>query len=102
MKANIYCNRIEHHKNYYNSESTVGYYPVEILSGLSQFFNSLIGGSSNHTLAADSYRLKRKVMLKVLDFVFSPIEKNHCKKSYYYDVTRARVALELHERCTIT
>lgn len=100
-----YCNysrRIENHMKACYNESKPNIYLIEVINSFSQFLNTLFGGSSNFTLAGEAYRKGNTFMIRILDSIFSAIEKNHCKKSYYYDVARARVVLELHEQCIIT
>lgn len=71
---------------------------VELGASISQFFNVLLfRGDSNYTISSDNFRLQRKGFMKFVDFLFSPFEKEHCMKSYYYDLTKARQFIYQHE-----
>lgn len=66
-----YCNysrRIENHMKACYNESKPNIYLIEVINSFSQFFNSLLSGSSNFTLAGDAYRNGNRVMIRVLDF----------------------------------
>ena len=106
-----YSRRIElQFTNYWNSENSKNSSPsyarlylTEVFTALSQFLNTLIFcGNSNYSLASDAYRLNNKGMIKFLDTLYYPLERNHCKKCYYYDVAKARVLLEEHENSKVT
>ena len=60
---------------------------------LSQFFNVLIfNGEANHSISGDAYRFNRVWLIKILDLLFSPLEKEHCKNAHLKDI---RLACEL-------
>lgn len=70
---------------------------IELGASVSQFFNVLIfRGDSNYTISSDSYRLNRRIK-PFVDWLFSRAERNHCKMSYYYDLTKARQFIYQHE-----
>lgn len=55
---------------------------------LLSFVNRQITVYADLTISAQSYRLAKKgywygkLMMKVIDFIFSPFEKEHCLKAY--------------------
>ena len=58
---------------------------------ISQLFNVLIfNGDSNYSISGDAYAMKRELLRKFIDWLFSPIEADHCRKAYENDVTKAR------------
>lgn len=57
---------------------------------LSQFFNVLIfNGDPNHSISGDAYRYKREPLRRVIDWLFSPFESDHCRKAHENDVAKA-------------
>ena len=61
-----------------------------LLDAISQFFNVLIfDGEANHSISGDSYRYNRKLLIKIINFIFSPWEKDHCKSAHEKDVMLA-------------
>jgi hypothetical protein len=67
---------------------------------LSQLLNVLIfDGDPNHSISGDAYRYGRKRLVRVIDYIFSPWEANHCQRSYINDVVKASALLrEQHVR----
>ena len=55
---------------------------------LSQTLNTLLGGMADETISAAAYRTERKNRLlgiafrPVIDLIFLPIERDHCRKAY--------------------
>jgi hypothetical protein len=63
---------------------------IKLGDALSQFFNVLLfNGDSNHSISGDAWRFNKKRLNKVLDFIFSPFEKQHCYKAHLQDVQKA-------------
>jgi hypothetical protein len=57
---------------------------------LSQLLNVLIfNGDPNHSVSGDAYRFKRVRLMRVIDWLASPWEAEHCKVSYENDVSKA-------------
>lgn len=59
----------------------------QILIGLDQLCNTLIGGWADETLSSRCYRNRNKywyakVGVKILDLIFKPWDKEHCRESY--------------------
>jgi hypothetical protein len=69
---------------------------IRLGDALSQFLNVLLfNGDSNHSISGDAWRFKRERTRKVIDFVFAPLEKDHCYKAHLHDVRKAtRLAQE--------
>jgi hypothetical protein len=64
------------------------------LDATSQLFNVLIfNGDPNHSISGDAYRFRRRRLVRVIDYIFSHWEDDHCKKSYYNDVSKASALL---------
>lgn len=70
---------------------------LNLLVALNQFVFSLItfGGSRpDETMSAASWRLEQegrwqgKVFRPLIDFLFSPLEKEHCYKAYLSEIRR--------------
>lgn len=66
-------------------------YALRVLIGLDQFTNTILGGYPNETLSARAWRKGSiegkdgwKTFQTFTDFLFSPIEKNHCELSYIH------------------
>lgn len=47
-------------------------------------------GTANHTVSGDAYRFDRMKTMAVIDWIFSPYESEHCRKSHENDIDRAR------------
>ena len=68
------------------------------LDALSQLFNVILfNGDANSSISGDSYKYNIEWRMKLIDFVFSPFEKNHCKLAYEKDVMLAYMLIEEHE-----
>ena len=71
---------------------------IRLGDAASQFFNVLLfNGDPNYSISGDAYRLKRERLRKVIDWLASPWEKDHCRLSYENDVTKAERLLQ--EQC---
>lgn len=65
---------------------------LRILDATSQLGNVILyrkTGTPNHSISGDAYRFSRYKTMAVIDFIFSPFEKNHCRASHEADVRRA-------------
>ena len=63
---------------------------IRSVDALSQLFNVLIfNGDPNHSISGDAYRFKRVRLMQFIDWLASPWEMEHCKKSYLNDVAKA-------------
>jgi hypothetical protein len=70
-------------------------YLVRLGDAVSQLANVIIGGTNpNESISGRAWRLRTRKGWKqaraVIDFIFSPFEKNHCHMSYVADLHRAR------------
>lgn len=70
---------------------------LKVGDALSQLFNVLLFPNINDTNANESisgrcYRCKWKLM-KIIDLIASPFERNHCELSYLKDYERAEALL---------
>lgn len=70
-------------------------------AGLNAIF---LGGCNQESTSGRSYRevvfegnSKWRTSLKVIDWFFSPFEKDHCKNAYYKDLARAESYQTRHE-----
>lgn len=67
-------------------------YLNNIAIAASQLLNAFFFGNPDETFAARCYRnsykgsLKAKIMCRVLDILFLPFHKNHCKKMHEEEV----------------
>ena len=61
-------------------------YLYNILIGIDQFANVVLGGSPDETISTRVYRHREHwaagASVKFIDFLFSWHEKDHCKSSY--------------------
>ena len=70
-------------------------YLIRLGDALSQFFNVLLfNGDPNYSSRGDAYPFKRTIMVKIIDWMFSRWEKDHCKTAYENDVAKAAKLLE--------
>lgn len=71
-------------------------YVLNVLIGVDQLANTLIGGYPDETLSASAYRgelLGRpaaKFFRPLIDAIFRPIEKDHCRQAYESERFRAQ------------
>lgn len=57
---------------------------------LSQLLNVLLfNGDSNHSVSGDAHRFRRVRLMRCIDWMASPWEKNHCRQSHLNDVLKA-------------
>jgi hypothetical protein len=69
-----------------------------ILDAISQLFNVIIfDGDANASISGDSYKYNIEWRMKVIDFIFSFRDKDHCKSAYEKDVMLAYMLIEEHE-----
>ena len=64
-----------------------------ILIGLDQFLNTLIGGYPDETISAKAWRMETfrgskswGYARRVIDWAFSRVEPNHCEAAYDWEV----------------
>lgn len=67
---------------------------IEIGDALSQLFNVALlpnhkSTTANESISGRSHRCGWKTAERIIDFLFSPFEKQHCLKSHEADVRRA-------------
>ena len=81
--------------------SPVGRYLLRVGDALSQLINVTVffGKNPNESVSGRSWRLRDKrfwgLMVKVIDFLASPFEDDHCKKSHEADIRRALETVKL-------
>lgn len=69
-------------------------YVLNVLIAFDQLVNAILGGYPDETLSASAWigeqqgRPIPRVMRPVIDFIFLPIERDHCRKAF--DAERAR------------
>ena len=64
---------------------------IRLGDATSQFFNVLIyNGDPNYSISGEAYRKGRVRTQAFIDALFSPFEKDHCRKAYENDVAKAR------------
>ena len=69
-------------------------YILNLLIALDQLVNTLIGGYPDETLSASAYlgeqqgKFFPKLFRPVIDFLFLPFEKNHCRQAYMAELNR--------------
>lgn len=74
-------------------------YLLNILIAIDQMMNALIGGAPDETLSASAYlgeredKILAKIARPIIDFLFRPFEKEHCKKAFHAE----RLGLQLPE-----
>ena len=79
---------------------------LNLLIGLDQLLYVLVtlgSGSPDETLSAAAYRTEKKGRLlgslfrPIIDFIFLPIEKNHCQKAYSSEKKRSQLPFEYNK-----
>lgn len=68
----------------------------QILIALDQLINALLGGWADCTLSARCYINSEKYWyaklgVKILDLIFKPWDKEHCKESYESEINRTQL-----------
>lgn len=71
---------------------------IKVGDAVSQLLNVLLlprhkDTDANESISGRSYRCGWDRARKVIDFVFSPFEKDHCRKAFESDVLRAEKLL---------
>ena len=62
-------------------------YILNVLIAIDQLVNSLIGGHCDETLSSAAYRAEKQGRFwgfwrPVIDFIFQPLQSNHCFNAY--------------------
>lgn len=63
-------------------------YILNVLIAADQLVNTLIGGYPDETISAAAWRgeqsgrIAGKIMRPVIDFLFLPLERSHCKRAF--------------------
>lgn len=66
----------------------MGRYILNILIALDQLINTMVGGYPDETLSASAWlgeqqgKLIPCIMRPVIDFLFWPMERDHCKRAF--------------------
>lgn len=69
-------------------------YILNVLIAIDQLVNVLIGGRPDETLSASAWLGERKgyffpkIFRPVIDFLFRPFEKDHCRLAYEAELNR--------------
>ncbi|MDH0100120.1 hypothetical protein N7320_02170 [Stutzerimonas stutzeri] len=64
---------------------------LRALDAVSQLLNVLLfNGESNHSISGDAYRFRRERLRRLIDWLFSPFEPDHCRASHLADLERAK------------
>lgn len=68
-------------------------YPKRVLISIDQVLNAIIGGQPDETLSARAWRLRSQSRLwgstrLVIDALFSPFEREHCRLSFESEMAR--------------
>lgn len=76
---------------------------IAIGDALSQLLNVALlpnfsDTNANESISGRAYRSGWTKTQKVIDWVFSPFEKQHCRKAYFNDLTRASSLIESAKR----
>jgi hypothetical protein len=89
--------------NYTAILSAILNYLMRAGDAASQFINVVIffGDNANESVSGRAYRCSDfwawKWLMKTIDFIASPLEKDHCLKSYEADLERAQILVEAAE-----
>lgn len=66
-----------------------------LFDATSQWFNVLIfNGEPNFSMSGDAYRFNRRRFRAFVDFLFSWMEKDHCRLAHEADIQRAKALLK--------
>jgi hypothetical protein len=69
----------------------MGEYFFNVLVSVDQLINALTAGNPDETISSRTWRERpNSNMRKVIDFLFSWHEKDHCRKSYERELARQR------------
>jgi len=68
-------------------------YIIELGGSISQLGNAILGRDSNLSVSSNSYLSNPKAE-KVINAIFSPFEKDHCRQSYLLDLRKALQLIE--------
>lgn len=79
-------------------------YILNNLIALDQMVNALFGGSPDETLSARAWRtevqgkLLGRVFRPLIDFVFWPVQKRHCREAYLAELTKRQLPGSYRDR----
>jgi len=66
-----------------------------LFDATSQWLNVLVfNGEANYSMSGDAYRYKRTWFMRLVNFLFSWMEKEHCRLAYEADIQRAKNLLK--------
>lgn len=65
----------------------------QVAIAIDQVANALVGGWADETLSSAAYRMHMKgrpwgFMRHVIDFLFYPFQKDHCRKAHDHELMR--------------
>lgn len=72
-------------------------YILNVLIAVDQLVNALIGGAPDETLSASAWkgeqqgRLLPRVFRPLIDLLFYPVQRNHCRKAYEAELNREQL-----------
>ena len=73
----------------------------QVFIAFDQMLNALIGGYADETFSARCWRRRGnktwRRWQKIVDFIFRPLEKDHCRLSYESEQARNHLPPELRE-----
>ena len=74
-------------------------YLIRLGDALSQLFNvMLFNADPNYSISGDSFRFNRQLLMLIVDAIFHPFEREHCRESYVNDVQKAYRLIDEHEK----
>lgn len=72
-------------------------YFLNVLIGIDQLANAIIGGSPDETISARAWRAESNGKMlgmafrPMIDFVFWPLEERHCEKAFVAEVRKLQL-----------
>jgi hypothetical protein len=78
-------------------------YILRVLIALDQFINvAICNGEPDETMSSAAYRMERDghfwgFMRKVIDFLFYPLQRDHCRAAYESELLRRQYSQEFQK-----
>lgn len=81
-------------------KKTPSKYIKDVLIGIDQLINAIFCGNVDETLSSRCYRNAQKywyakIAMYILDFIFKPWDKEHCKESYESEIKRLHLSEDM-------
>lgn len=80
--------------------SLLGQYLIELIRGIDQLLNAILGGYARETISSRCGRLlamRRCLLCKIICLLLHPLERDHCKKAMAAEKEVVKILLDFED-----